>query len=97
MTAKKQDALWTDAKRWLLSKGFCIGTTKTGWAAVNRSGIVVTVSPSRTKIEWDDGAGCLTVSRADEIAMPWLQRVMMEAETTRETVARALAKNGGAS
>jgi hypothetical protein len=95
MSRARQAEQWSTAKRWLLAKGFLIGTTKTGWAAINRLGIVVTVSPSRAKIEWDDGAGCLTVSRADEIVLPWVQRVMMEAETAREAVAYAQRKNGG--
>jgi hypothetical protein len=93
MSRKTIEEQWPAAKRWLMTKGFLIGTTKTGWAAVGRNGIVVTVSPSRAKVEWDDGAGCLTVSRADSIPLPWIQRVMMEAELAREAVAKAQATN----
>ena len=42
---------------YLRGEGFHAGETRTGFCAINKSGMVITVSPLRTLIEYKDTSG----------------------------------------
>lgn len=79
---------WPQVKQWLRVKGFNIGQTMTGWAGVNRTGIVVTVSQSRVKVEWPIPGEGMNERKAREVSMPWIQWTVSDAERDIEEIAR---------
>jgi hypothetical protein len=52
-------------RQWLRSEGFNVGTTKSGWVAVNRRGIVITAGAKRTKVELEH-EGAMICERIDD-------------------------------
>jgi hypothetical protein len=79
---------WPQIKQWLRVKGFNIGQTMTGWAAVNRTGIVIIVSQNRVKVEWPIPGDGMNERKAREATMPWMQWTISEAEQSIESIAR---------
>lgn len=75
---------WPQIKQWLRVKGFNIGQTVTGWAAVNRTGIVIIVSQNRVKVEWPTPGDGMNERKAREATMPWMQWTISEAERDAE-------------
>ena len=84
---------WPAIKRWLRTKLFYTGQTMTGWVAVNRSGIVVTVSQSRVKVEWPIPGEGLNERKEREATMPWMQAIISEAERDIEAIVREADEN----
>lgn len=84
---------WPQIKQWLRVKGFNIGQTMTGWAAVNRTGIVIIVSQNRVKVEWPIPGEGLNERKEREATMPWIQAIIWEAERDIETIAREADEN----
>jgi len=84
---------WPAIKRWLRCKCFYTGQTMTGWVAVSRTGIVVTVSQSRVKVEWPIPGEGLNERKEREATMPWMQAVISEAERDIEAIVREADEN----
>jgi len=84
---------WPAIKRWLRTKCFYTGQTMTGWVAVNRTGIVVTVSHSRIKVEWPIPGEGINERKAREATMPWMHATISEAERDIEAIAREADEN----
>lgn len=78
---------WPQIKQWLRIKGFNIGNTQTGWCAVNRTGIVIIVSATRVKIEWQGSEDDIRVRKTDEMSMQWTQKTISQAERDIEICA----------
>lgn len=79
---------WPQIKQWLRVKGFNIGQTMTGWAAVNRTGIVIIVSQNRVKVEWPIAGEGMNERKAREATMPWMQWTICDAERDLEAIAK---------
>lgn len=77
---------WTNIKTWLKVKNYYIGSTHTGWAAVCRSGIVITASKSRVKVEWTVGADVGVERKTAEATLTWIRSAVSEAERQMEAM-----------
>jgi hypothetical protein len=62
---------------YLRGEGFHAGETRTGFCAINKSGMVITVSPLRTLIEYKDASGQMRGERfGSPQTISWFQETI---------------------